>query len=67
MPTLKLKSSKSAVKRFKVSSKGKLQRRQSRLNHFNARQDGAARRGGRSQKILAKQNEKDVKNLMPYL
>ncbi|MBI2063917.1 MAG: 50S ribosomal protein L35 [Candidatus Yanofskybacteria bacterium] len=67
MSNLKLKTSKSASKRFKISSGGKLQRRRSRINHFNARQDGAARRNSRGQEILAKQNEKDIKNLMPYL
>ena len=64
---MKLKTSKSALKRFKISSSGKLQRRRSRINHFNARQDGNTRRSSRGQEILAKQNEKDVRNLMPYL
>ncbi len=67
MTKLKLKSSKSAFKRFKISSSGKKQHRHSRINHFNARQDGSARRNSRSQDILAKSNNKDIKNLMPYL
>ena len=62
----KLKTSKSASKRFKISSKGKKQRRHVRLNHFNARQTGSARRDKRGPQPLAPQNEKDIKNLMPY-
>ena len=67
MPKLKLKNSKSASKRFKISATGKKQHRHSRINHFNARQDGSTRRNSRGQETLAKQNEKDVRNLMPYL
>ncbi|MEK7151517.1 MAG: 50S ribosomal protein L35 [Patescibacteria group bacterium] len=67
MSKLKLKNSKSASKRFKISAKGKKQHRHSRINHFNAKQDGTTRRNSRSQETLAKQNEKDVKNLMPYM
>ena len=63
---MKLKTSKSASKRFKISSSGKKQRRHVRLNHFNARQTGSARRNKRIALPLAKQNEKDIKNLMPY-
>ena len=55
------------MKRFKLSGTGKLLRRSAKTNHFNARQDGGARRGKRGQHVLAKVNKKDVKNLMPYL
>lgn len=67
MSNRKLKTSKSASKRFKISANGKKQHRHSRINHFNARQDGSARRNNRGQETLAKQNEKDVRNLMPYI
>lgn len=67
MTNLKLKTSKSALKRFKISSEGKLGRRHTRLNHFNAKQTGAARRNKRADFPLAKQNKKDIKNLMPYI
>lgn len=67
MAKLRLKTSKSARKRFRISSEGKLQHRQSRINHFNARQDGSARRARRGQEVLAKQNKKDIRNLMPYI
>jgi len=67
MSHLKLKTSKSALKRFKVSSKGKMSHRHSRMNHFNAKQTGNSRRGKRPDEELAKVNKKDIKNLMPYL
>ena len=67
MPNLKLKTSKSARKRFKVSSKGKMQRRSVHMNHFNAKYGGAIKRRKHSPKSLAVPNEKDIKNLMPYI
>jgi ribosomal protein L35 len=63
----KLKNSKSAGKRFKISSTGKLQHRRSGTDHFNAREGGDAGRHKKMQKILTNQNKKDIKNLMPYL
>jgi large subunit ribosomal protein L35 len=67
MPKRKLKTSKSASKRFKVTSKGKLEHRHARTNHFNAKQSGESRRQKRPDSILAKQNKKDIRNLMPYI
>jgi len=63
----KLKTSKSALKRFRVTSKGKMQHRHVRMNHFNAKDTGSMRRHKRPQELLAKQNEKDIRNLMPYI
>lgn len=63
---LKLKTSKSALKRFRFSSKGKIQHRKVRMNHFNAKDSGSERRHKKSQKTLARQNLKDIKNLLPY-
>lgn len=63
---LKLKTSKSALKRFKISSRGKFHRRSVRMNHFNAKQTGATRRNKRADKLLSKSNFKDIKNLLPY-
>ena len=63
----KIKTSKSALKRFKISGTGKVSRRHVKLNHFNAKADGSQRRDKRGSKALAKANEKDIKNLMPYL
>lgn len=63
----KLKTSKSALKRFKVTGTGKLKRRHTRINHFNAKDTGGGRRDKRGQFPLAKQNLKDIDNLMPYI
>ncbi len=62
----KLKTSKSALKRFKVSGKGKLMRRAVNSGHFNAKDNGNERRRKRTNSALGKANLKDVKNLMPY-
>jgi len=67
MPKLKLKTSKSALKRFRVTSKGKMEHRHTRTNHFNAKQTGGTRRNKRAQETLSKPNNKDIKNLMPYI
>ncbi|MEK7507397.1 MAG: 50S ribosomal protein L35 [Patescibacteria group bacterium] len=63
---MKLKTSKSALKRFKFSSTGKISRRSVGINHFNAKDTGGERRRRRSEKPLTKTNLKDIKNLMPY-
>ncbi len=62
----KLKTSKSASKRFSISSLGKVKRRSVGINHFNAKYGGSTARHKRSQKFLSKPNYKDIKNLLPY-
>lgn len=66
MSKLKLKTSKSALKRFNFSSTGKVQHRAPNMNHFNAKDTGNERRNNRGQRGLAGVNLKDIKNLMPY-
>ncbi len=66
MPKLKLKTSKSASKRFSVSGKGKVSHRAPNMNHFNAKDNGASRQSKRGQRLLAKPNYKDIDNLLPY-
>ena len=63
---MKLKTSKSALKRFKFSATGKLLRRRVAVNHFNAKDSGSDRRQRRATRPLAKSNRKDIRNLMPY-
>lgn len=62
----KLRTSKSAAKRFHVSGTGIVQHRAPNMNHFNAKDEGVMRRDKRGQRALAKVNLKDIKNLMPY-
>ena len=63
---MKLKTSKSAAKRFKVSGTGKLMRRPVNSGHFNAKDNGSERRAKHGDLALGKANLKDVANLMPY-
>jgi len=62
----KLKTSKSAKKRFKMTTKGKALHRSPNMNHFNAKDTGAERRNKRGQRSLKSQNFADIKNLLPY-
>ncbi len=66
MSKKKLKTNKSVLKRFKISSKGKMQRRRVRMNHFNAKDTGSMRRHKKSQKPLPKANESSIKLQLPY-
>lgn len=62
----KLKTSKSALKRFKVSAKGKLMRRPVNNGHFNAKSTGSERQRKKGVSSLSKANHRDIDNLMPY-
>jgi large subunit ribosomal protein L35 len=63
----KLKTSKSASKRFKRTSTGKLMRRTVNVGHFNAKMSGNERRGRQSDQQMSKANLKDVEHMMPYI
>ena len=63
---MKLKTNRSAIKRFKFSGKGKVMRRPTKQNHFNAKDNGHESRAKSGTMELAKNNLKDIKNLMPY-
>ena len=64
---LKLKTSKSARKRFKLTGRGKLTHRRPKQNHFNAMDSGNEGQHKKKSHSVKKQNLKDVANLMPYL
>lgn len=63
----KIKTRKSVVKRFKITSKKKVLRRRSRQNHFNARQDSNQKRQKRTDQLvegkMAKNILKDIDSL----
>ncbi len=60
----KLKTRKSVVKRFKVTSKKKILRRRSRQNHFNARQNSDHKRMKRVDKqVVGKQAKNILKDI----
>ncbi len=62
----KLKTSKSASKRFKVTGSGKLTRRPVNAGHFNAKDSGNERRAKNGDLVLKKANHRDIDHLMPY-
>ena len=66
MSNQKLKSSRSAGKRFKISARGKIKRRRTRQNHFNAKNSGNERRDKRMTRELPKASHKDIEHLLPY-
>ena len=63
---MKLKTSKSAKKRFKITGSGKVLHRAPNMNHFNAKETGAERRNKRGQRSLNSVNFADIDNLLPY-
>lgn len=56
----KLKTRKSVAKRFKITSKGKVMRRRSKQNHFNARADSNQKRTKRTDKVVAGKPAKNI-------
>ena len=56
---------KALLKRIKITGKGKMLRRQTRLNHFNARDSGQNTRRKRKESLIAKSDEKAVRQLLP--
>ena len=56
---------KALMKRIKITGQGKLLRRQTRLNHFNAKNTGEGTQQKRRESFIAKSDEKAVKQLLP--
>lgn len=63
---MKLKTKKSVIKRFKVTSKGKVLYRPMGQNHFNAKDIGKQRRQKRRWLELTGAEAKAIKRLLPY-
>lgn len=62
----KLKTHKATVKRYSVTSSGKLERRKAGQDHFNAKEPGKVTRLKRRDISADKTNTKTIKILMPY-
>ncbi len=62
----KMKTNKSAAKRFKVTAKGKIKRRKANKSHLNEEKPAKRKRRLRRPAILAKEEVKRVKKLLPY-
>jgi len=63
--THKLKTNKSALKRFKIGKK-KIMHRTVHQNHFNAKDKGEETRSKRGYKQLTTNDEKDIRTILPY-
>lgn len=57
----KIKARKAVSKRFKITGSGKVSRRQSNQNHFNARQTSKQKRSKRSSQIVLGKPGKAIK------
>jgi large subunit ribosomal protein L35 len=62
----KLKTRKAAAKRVKISGKKKVLGRTAGQGHFNAREDGKATRGKRSDFVLFKADGENILRNLPY-
>lgn len=60
----KRKSNKALTKKIKVSKNGKVKRRSTGQNHFNAKESGNKTRAKRSDKRLFKTDEKNIKKAL---
>lgn len=56
---------KAMFKRIKITGTGKLLRRSTRMNHFEAKESGKLSRKDRKKFPVAKADEKSVKQLLP--
>lgn len=56
---------KALLKRIKITGKGKMLRRPTRLNHFNAKDSGQTTRRKRKASLIAKSDEKAIRQLLP--
>jgi large subunit ribosomal protein L35 len=63
----KLKTSRAAAKRFKVTAKGKVKRRRAFLRHINSHKTRKQKRRLGKPALVDKANEKAIKRLLPYL
>jgi len=62
----KIKTHKATSKRFKITKKNKIIRRQAGQDHFNARESGTTTRKKRRDVLVSKSDVKNIKKLMPY-
>ncbi|HJQ85646.1 MAG TPA: 50S ribosomal protein L35 [Candidatus Binatia bacterium] len=63
----KIKTSRGAAKRFKVTAKGKVKRRHGFLRHILTNKTRKQKRRLRKSAVVDKANAKAIKRLIPYL
>lgn len=62
----KMKTNKSAAKRFKVTANGKLKRRKANRSHLNEEKPSKRKRRLRRPALVGKEDFKRIKRLLPY-
>jgi large subunit ribosomal protein L35 len=62
----KMKTNKSAAKRFSATASGRLKRKKAGMRHFMRRKKSSTKRGLRSTGYVSKADEKRIKQLIPY-
>jgi large subunit ribosomal protein L35 len=62
----KMKTNQAIAKRFKVTKKGKIEKRTAGQGHFNARESGKVGRNKRSDTIMSKSNKKVMTTFLQY-
>lgn len=63
----KLKTSRAAAKRFKVTGTGKLMRMKAGKQHILTKKSTKTKRNLRKATVIDKTNEKNMKKILPYL
>jgi large subunit ribosomal protein L35 len=63
----KIKTSRGAAKRFKITAKGKVKRRRGYLRHILSTKTRKQKRRLRKPALVDKSNERAIKRLLPYL
>ena len=63
----KIKTSRGAAKRFKMTGTGKVKRRRAFLRHININKTRKQKRRLGKSTLVDKTNEKAIKRLLPYL
>ena len=63
----KLKTKRAAAKRFKVTGTGKLKRNKANKSHILTKKTTKRKRGLRKATMTDKTNEKNMKQILPYL
>lgn len=62
----KIKSSRAAAKRFKITGKGKIKRAKARSSHLLAKKSRKNKRKLRSSTLVSTAERKKVKRMLPY-
>ncbi|USN53241.1 MAG: 50S ribosomal protein L35 [Candidatus Nomurabacteria bacterium] len=62
----KLKTHKATAKRFTFTKKGKIQRRKTGQDHFNARESSRTTMRKRRDSSAAKADVRKIRNVLPY-